>query len=68
MAETLSGFWGHILRDAPQDMLTVVAVGVGLAAMAIVVLRLVGTRPHKNTRTTDRNPALGSETPPTWYE
>jgi hypothetical protein len=32
-----------MLRDAPQDMLTVIAVGVGLAAIAIAVLRLVRT-------------------------
>jgi len=43
MADKLSGLWTHTLRDAPQDMLTVVAVGIGLAAIAIAVLRLVST-------------------------
>jgi ABC-type bacteriocin/lantibiotic exporter with double-glycine peptidase domain len=33
----------RILHHAPNDMLTVIAVGIGLAAIAIAVLRLVGT-------------------------
>ena len=33
----------HILHHAPNDMLTVIAVGLGLAAIAIGVLRLVST-------------------------
>jgi hypothetical protein len=41
MSDELSGVWAQILRDAPQDMLTV--LGVGLAAIAIAVLRLVST-------------------------
>jgi len=44
MADKLSGLWAHILRDAPQDMLTVFVVGLGLAAIAIAVLGMVGTR------------------------
>ena len=44
MADKLSAFWDHILRDAPQDMLSVLVVGIGLAAISIAVLRLVGTR------------------------
>jgi len=44
MADKLSGLWAHILRDAPQDMLSVLVVGIGLAAIAIGVLRLVGTK------------------------
>jgi ABC-type bacteriocin/lantibiotic exporter with double-glycine peptidase domain len=33
----------HILHHAPNDMLTVVAVGIGLAVIAVAVLRLVST-------------------------
>jgi len=59
----------HILRDAPQDMLTVIAVGLGLAAIAIAVLRLVSTtRYDKKAHGADRNSAPESETPPNWYE
>jgi len=37
----------HILHHAPNDMLTVLAVGIGLAAIAIAVLKLVRTRGDK---------------------
>jgi len=68
MAEKLSAFWDHFSHHAPNDMLTVIAVGVGLAALAIAVLRLVSTtRGDKKVHSADRQPAQGSETPP-WYE
>jgi hypothetical protein len=44
MAEKLSAFWDHFQHHAPNDMLTVLVVGIGIAAIAIAVLRLVGTR------------------------
>jgi hypothetical protein len=44
MADKLSAWWNHFFHHAPNDMLTVLAVGIGLAAIAIAVLRLVGTR------------------------
>lgn len=44
MADKLSAWWGHFLHHAPQDMLTVIAVGIGLAAISVAVLRLVGTK------------------------
>jgi hypothetical protein len=33
----------HVLHHAPQDLLTVFGAGIGLAAAAIGVLRLVST-------------------------
>jgi hypothetical protein len=50
MADKFSAFWDHILRDAPQDMLTVLVVGIGIAAAAIAVLRLVGTKRRPSSR------------------
>jgi len=34
MADKLSALWDHILRDAPQDMLTVLGFGIGIAVAA----------------------------------
>jgi hypothetical protein len=50
MSSKLSEVWAQILRDAPQDMLTVLVVGIGIAAAAIAVLRLVGTRRRPSSR------------------
>ena len=69
MAEKLSAFWDHFSHHAPNDMLTVFVVGIGLAAIAIAVLRLVSTtRGDKKAHSADRKSAQGSETPPNWYE
>jgi hypothetical protein len=44
MAEELSAFRNHFQHHAPNDMLTVLIVGIGLAAISVVALRLVGTK------------------------
>jgi len=44
MADKISAFLNHFLHHAPNDMLTVLVAGIGIAAIAIGVLRLVGTR------------------------
>jgi hypothetical protein len=44
MADKISAFLYHFLHHAPNDMLSVLIVGIGLAAISIAVLRLVGTR------------------------
>jgi hypothetical protein len=49
MADELSALWNHFLHHAPNDMLTVLGAGIGLAAIAIAVLRLVGTRRDDKT-------------------
>jgi hypothetical protein len=43
MADKISAFLYHFLHHAPNDMLTVLVAGIGVALIAIVVLRLVGT-------------------------
>jgi hypothetical protein len=50
MADKLSALWDHILRDVPQDMLSVLVVGIGLAAAAIAVLRLLRTTQRPSSR------------------
>jgi hypothetical protein len=50
MADKLNAVWAHFVRDAPQDMLTVLAVGIGLAAAAIAVLRLLRTTQRPSSR------------------
>jgi len=50
MADKLSAFWDHLLGDARQDVMTVLAVGIGIAAAAIAVLRLVGTQQYPASR------------------
>jgi hypothetical protein len=44
MTEKLSAFWSHFEHHAPNDMLTVLVVGISIAAIAIGVLELVSTR------------------------
>jgi hypothetical protein len=44
MVDKISAFLNHFLHHAPNDMLTVLVAGIGIAAIAIGVLRLVGTR------------------------
>jgi hypothetical protein len=43
MTDKVSALWNHVLHHAPNDMLTVLAAGIGLAVIAIAVLRLIGT-------------------------
>jgi F0F1-type ATP synthase assembly protein I len=50
MADELSAFWDHFSHHAPNDMLTVLVVGIGIAAAAIAVLRLVGTKRRRSAR------------------
>jgi hypothetical protein len=44
MADKISAFLTHFLHHAPNDMLTVLVASIGIAAIAIGVLRLVSTR------------------------
>jgi hypothetical protein len=43
MADKISAFLNHFLHHAPNDMLTVLVAGIGIAAIAIAVLGLLST-------------------------
>jgi hypothetical protein len=46
----VSAYLDYILAHVPDNMLTVVVVGIGLAAAAVGVLALIGPTRDKNAR------------------